>query len=183
MVAALLHAENPRREAPFVVVDCASLDEELLRSVLFGHGRDAFPGATRQRHGLLEVAHGGTLFLEEVGDASREIHSKLLPVLETGRFRRLGGNREIHVNVRFVAATNRDPEAEIRKGRFREDLYFRLATLTLGVPRLRERLQDVPVLVEHYTKLLNRRFAGPMRFGDDAVKAMSAIPGPGTSAS
>jgi two-component system response regulator AtoC len=179
MVAVLLHAESPRKEAPFVVVDCASLDEELLRSELFGHERGAFTGATRQRHGLLEVAHGGTLFLDEVGDASPEIQSKLLRVLETGRFRRLGGNLEIRVDVRILAATNRDLETDIRKGRFREDLYFRLATLTLRVPPLRERLQDVPVLVEHYTRLLNRRFSRSARFDEDAVRALQGYSWPG----
>jgi DNA-binding NtrC family response regulator len=178
-VATFLHAESPRKDAPFVVVDCASLDEELLRSELFGHERGAFTGATRQRHGLLEVAHGGTLFLDEVGDASPEIQSKLLRVLESGRFRRLGGNREIQVDVRVLAATNRDLEAGIRAGRFREDLYFRLATLTLRIPPLRERLQDVPVLVEHYTRLLNHRFSRSARFGDDAVKAMQGYRWPG----
>lgn len=179
MVATLLHAESQRRDAPFVVVDCTALDEELLRSELFGHERGAFTGATRQKHGLFEVAHGGTLFLDEVGDTSPEIQSKLLRVLETGRFRRLGGNREIHVDVRVVSATNRDLEDAVRTGRFREDLFFRLATLSLKVPPLRERKEDIPVLVEHYTKLLNRRLSLSARFAAAAVAVMANYSWPG----
>jgi len=173
MTAALLHAEGPRSEAPFVVVDCATLDEDLLRSELFGHEKGAFTGAARQKHGLFEVASGGTLFLDEVGDATLEIQAKLLRVLETGRFRRLGGNREIAVDLRVVSATNRDLHAAVAAGRFREDLYFRLATLTVHVPPLRERRADIPLLVEHFTARLNRRLCLSARFSRDAVDALS----------
>jgi len=176
MVATLLHAQSPRAEAPFVVVDCAVLDEELLRSELFGHERGAFTGATRSKHGLFEVAHGGTLFLDEVGDTTPEIQSKLLRVLESGRFRRLGGNTEIAVDVRVVSATNRNLEEAISRGRFREDLYFRLATLTINVPPLRERRDDIPVLVAHYTKRLNRRLSLAVEFSDGAVELMQRCP-------
>lgn len=179
MVATLLHAQSPRAEAPFVVVDCAVLDEEMLRSELFGHERGAFTGATRQKHGLFEVAQGGTLFLDEVGDTSPEIQAKLLRVMETGRFRRLGGNSEITVDVRVVSATNRDLEDAIRRGRFREDLYFRLATLVVRVPPLRERKEDIPLLVEHYTKRLNLRLCLSTRFSEEAVGVMQGYPWPG----
>jgi DNA-binding NtrC family response regulator len=179
MVAKLLHAQSPRAESPFVVVDCAVLDEELLRSELFGHERGAFTGATRSKHGLFEVAHGGTLFLDEVGDATPEIQAKLLRVLETGRFRRLGGNKEIAVDVRVVAATNRDLEVAISRGRFREDLLFRLATLTLNVPPLRARKDDIAVLVEHFTKRLNRRLSLAVAFSAEAVELMQRYYWPG----
>src|SRR3989338_11133483 len=118
VVAKLLHAQSPRSEAPFVVVDCAALHEELLQSEIFGHEKGAFTGATRQKHGLFEVAHSGTIFLDEVGDASPDIQSKLLRVLETSRFRRLGGTEEIAVDVRVVAATNRNLRDAIARGRF-----------------------------------------------------------------
>jgi DNA-binding NtrC family response regulator len=179
LVAARLHAQSPRADAPFVVVDCAVLDEELLRSELFGHVRGAFTGATRNKHGLFEVAHGGTLVLDEVGDTPPAIQAKLLRVLETGRFRHLGGNREIAVDVRVVSATNRNLEEAIAKGRFREDLYFRLATLSVDVPPLRERVEDIPVLVEHYTQRLNRRLSLSARFSDAAVEAMQRYGWPG----
>jgi len=179
MVAKLLHAKSARADGSFVVVDCAVLDEELLRSELFGHEKGAFTGAMRSKHGLFEVAHGGTLFLDEVGDTTPEIQAKLLRVLETGRFRRLGGNREIAVDVRVIAATNRDLEESIRRRRFREDLYFRLATLTIDVPPLRKRKEDIPVLVEHYTQRLNRRLSLNARFGDEALEAMTSYPWPG----
>jgi DNA-binding NtrC family response regulator len=179
LVAARLHAQSPRSEAPFVVVDCAVLDEELLRSELFGHERGAFTSAARAKHGLFEVAHGGTLVLDEVGDTTPAIQAKLLRVLETGRFRHLGGNREIAVDVRVVSATNRNLEEAISKGRFREDLYFRLATLSINVPPLRERREDIPVLVEHYTKRLNRRLSLSLGFGNAAVEVMQRYPWPG----
>ncbi len=178
-VAMLLHAESPRKDAPFVVVDCGTLDEDLLRSELFGHEKGAFTSATRQKHGLFEVAHGGTIFLDEVGNTSPEIQAKLLRVLETGRFRRLGGNREIAVDVRIVSATNRDLKGALGKARFREDLYFRLSTLTVDVPPLRERREDIPLLVEHYVTRLNRRLSLSARFDAAAMDALSRYAWPG----
>ena len=143
LVAKLVHAESPRRDAPYVVVDCAALHEELLQSELFGHEKGAFSGAGRLKHGLFEVADGGTLFLDEVGETNPDIQASLLRVLESGRFRRLGGTREIAVDVRVISATNRNLEAAIAKRRFREDLYFRLSTLTVEVPPLRDRREDI----------------------------------------
>jgi DNA-binding NtrC family response regulator len=179
MVAKLLHREGPRREAAFVVVDCAALHEELLQSELFGHEKGAFSGATRQKHGLFEVAHGGTLFLDEVGDTSPETQSKLLRVLESGRFRRLGGTREIAVDVRVVSATNRDLAEAVSHGRFREDLYFRLATLTVQVPPLRERKEDIPLLVDHYIARFNQRFSRSSRFSVEALGMLQRYAWPG----
>ncbi len=179
MVAKLLHVQSPRREKPFVVMDCAALHENLLQSELFGHEKGAFTGAVRQRHGLFEVAHGGTIFLDEVGDTSLEVQAKLLRVLETGRFRRLGGTQEISVDVRVISATNRELKQAIARGHFREDLFFRLATLTVEIPPLRERREDIPLLVEHFTRQLNLRFFRSKRFSQKAVEALEHYRWPG----
>jgi DNA-binding NtrC family response regulator len=179
VVATLLHAQSARADAPFVVVDCAALHEALLQSEIFGHERGAFTGANRLKHGLFEVANGGTIFLDEVGDASPDIQAKLLRVLETGRFRRLGGTEEIAVDVRIVAATNRDLRQAITRGHFREDLFYRLATFTIEIPPLRDRPEDIRLLVDHFTRELNLRFGLSRRIADDAMDALLAHPWPG----
>ena len=179
MVAAQLHTLCPRAGAPYVVVDCASLQEDLLLSELFGHEKGAFTGAARQKHGLFEVADGGTLFLDEIGGTSLELQAKLLRVLETGRFRRVGGTSEVVVDVRIVSATNLDLREEVEQHRFREDLFFRLSALTIEVPPLRERREDVPLLVEHFTARFNKRLGLARRFGSDAVDALTRYPWPG----
>ncbi len=179
LVATLLHAQSERHEAPFVVVDCAGLHEQLLQSELFGHEKGAFTGAARQKHGLFEVANGGTLLLDEVGEASPEIQAQLLRVLETGRFRRLGGNREITVDVRILAATNRDLAKAISRGHFREDLFYRLATLTLRIPPLRERGDDIRLLAENFARQFNLRFSRTRRFTPDALEALMRHDWPG----
>ena len=130
MVAKLIHARSPRRARPFVVVECAALQESLLQSELFGHERGAFTGADRAKPGLFEVAHGGTIFLDEIGEVSQATQVKLLRVLDTSTFRHVGGTTEIRVDVRVLAATNRDLPAMVRQGLFREDLYYRLSTIT-----------------------------------------------------
>jgi len=179
VVASLLHARSGRRDAPFVVVDCAALHEELLQSEIFGHERGAFTGADRLKHGLFEVAHAGTLFLDEVGDISPDVQAKLLRVLETGRFRRLGGTEEIAVDVRIIAATNRDLRQAIARGHFREDLYYRLMTFVVEIPPLRERPEDIRLLIEHFTRQLNLRFSLSKRFDDAAMAALLRHPWPG----
>jgi DNA-binding NtrC family response regulator len=179
MVAKLLHARGGRAQAPFVVVDCAALHEELLQSEIFGHEKGAFTGAERRKHGLFEVAHTGTIFLDEVGDTSPNIQAKLLRVLETGRFRRLGGTEEIAVDVRVVAATNRDLRQAISRGHFREDLFYRLSTFTVEIPPLRERREDIPLLAEHFTKHFNARFAVTRRLGEPAMRALVRYDWPG----
>ena len=157
LVARSLHALSPRRDEPFVIVDCAALHENLLQSELFGHEQGAFTGATKRKHGLFEAANGGTVFLDEIGDVSPAVQAGLLRVLETSSFRRLGGTQEIHVNVRLVAATNRALERLMEEGKFRRDLYFRLNAIHIEIPPLRQRRDEIPFLVEHFVGLHNAR--------------------------
>jgi two-component system, NtrC family, response regulator HydG len=162
-----------------VVVDCAALQESLLQSELFGHERGAFTGADRARAGLFEVADGGTIFLDEIGEVSSSTQSKLLRVLDASTFRRLGGSAEIHVNVRVLAATNRDVRSMVRQGQFREDLYYRLSTFTMEVPPLRSRGGDVALLARHFVGEFNRRFGCTKRLGAEAVEALERHGWPG----
>ena len=157
-VAKMIHARSTRSARPFVVVECASLQESLLQSELFGHERGAFTGADRAKAGLFEVAHGGTIFLDEIGEVSQATQVKLLRVLDSSTFRHVGGTAEIRVDVRVLAATNRDLAGMVRQGLFREDLFYRLSTIRVDVPPLRERREDVALLAEHFTAVLNERF-------------------------
>jgi DNA-binding NtrC family response regulator len=179
MVAKLLHARSARRRRPFVVVECAALQENLLQSELFGHERGAFTGADRAKPGLFEVAHGGTLFLDEIGEVSLATQVKLLRVLDTSTFRHVGGTREIKVDVRVLAATNRDLPAMVRQGVFREDLYYRLSTLTVTVPALRDRTGDVELLARHFVNVFNERFGVHRRIGARALAALARHGWPG----
>ena len=179
MVARLLHARSRRHERPFVVVDCAGLNEHLLQSELFGHEQGAFTGAVRMKHGLFEVGNTGTIFLDEVGEMSPEVQAKLLRVLETGRFRRLGGTKEIAVDVRVVSATNRDLQGAITRGHFRQDLFFRLASFSVEIPALREHREDIPVLVEHFAQQSNLRFSAAKHFGPAAMETLVRYRWPG----
>jgi two-component system nitrogen regulation response regulator NtrX len=156
LVARQIHRQSRRAQAPFVEVNCAAIPEELIESELFGHVRGAFTGALGDRPGRFEQADGGTLFLDEIADMSLKTQAKVLRVLQEQRFERVGGAAPIRVDVRVLAATNKDLEGEIRLGRFREDLYFRLAVIPLRVPPLREHLDDVPVLVAHFIALIAR---------------------------
>ncbi|MFN0020200.1 MAG: sigma-54-dependent transcriptional regulator [Pirellulaceae bacterium] len=160
LVARALHRNSHRRERPLVTVNCAALQESLLESELFGHERGAFTGALQAKRGLIEVAEGGTLFIDEVAEMSPALQAKLLRVLEDGHYRRVGGTEEFHANVRVIAATNKPLEAEQKAGRFREDLYYRLNVLTVALPPLRERPEEVPELVEHF---LTTRQLGAVR--------------------
>jgi DNA-binding NtrC family response regulator len=150
LVANLIHRASPRADRPFVAMNCASIPDSLLESELFGYERGAFTNAYATKQGLVEVAHGGTLFLDEVGDISPAIQPKLLRFLETGEFRRVGGTNTLKVNVRIISATNKDLQQEAKEGRFREDLLYRLNVVTLYVPTLKERKEDIPPLVEHF---------------------------------
>lgn len=150
LVARAIHRESPRREAPFVVIDCTALQETLLESELFGHERGAYTSATNLKYGLFEVAHTGVILLDEIGELCGTIQSKLLRVLETGTFRRVGGTTDKHVDVRVLAATNRNLEQLVSDGVFREDLFYRLNVVSIQVPPLRTRPQDIPHLVDHF---------------------------------
>jgi DNA-binding NtrC family response regulator len=152
LVAEEIHHASPRADKPFVRLNCASLPETLLESELFGHERGAFTGAERKRVGYVESAAGGTLFLDEIGELPLGMQAKLLRVLEDCRVTRLGGSESIEVDVRFVAATNRNLEREVKAGRFREDLFFRLSALTIEVPPLRERPLDLEALAERFLR-------------------------------
>jgi transcriptional regulator with GAF, ATPase, and Fis domain len=150
LVARAIHHNGPRRQHPFVGESCAAIPETLLEAALFGHVRGAFTGADAERRGLFEVAHGGTLFLDEVGEMSPAMQAKLLRVLQSGELRRLGGERTLKVDVRLLVASNRDLSRLVEEGRFREDLFYRLNVVRVGLPPLRERRDDIPLLVEHF---------------------------------
>jgi DNA-binding NtrC family response regulator len=150
LVARAIHAASPRAGGPFVAVDCGAIAEGVLESELFGHARGAFTGAQSSRRGLFEEAHGGTLFLDEIGDVGPALQARLLRVLQEGEIRRVGANEPVPVDVRVLAATNKDVEAAVRAGRFREDLYYRLNVVTIRIPPLRERREDIPLLAEHF---------------------------------
>ena len=175
LVARALHAAGPRRAMPFVAVNCAAIPEELIESELFGHERGAFTGAAQARRGRFEEAHGGTLFLDEVGDLSARAQTKLLRVLQENELTHVGGSRSIRVDVRVISATNHDLPARARDGGFREDLYFRLAVIPILVPPLRERLEDIPELVEHFAAAVAREAGLPARrFSEGALRALAA---------
>lgn len=169
-----------RQHEPFVIVNCAALPEQILESELFGHVKGAFTGAIAHRKGLFEEAHGGTLFLDEIGDMPLPTQAKLLRVVEDGEVRRVGSNRSTRVDVRMLAATNRDLEAEVRASRFRQDLYFRLNVVAIRLPPLRERPEDLPVLVEHLLDHHARETKkGRRRLTPDALACLRSYAWPG----
>ncbi len=158
LVAKAIHYGSARAERPFVTITCSAITETLLESELFGHERGAFTDAKLQKKGLLELADGGTAFMDEIGEMGPSMQAKLLRFLEDRVFKRVGGTRDIHVDVRVIAATNRNLEQAVREGRFREDLYYRLKVIPITLPPLRERREDVPLLVQHFLDHYNREF-------------------------
>lgn len=178
LVARALHYNSPRRERPLVTINCAALQETLLESEIFGHEKGSFTGATQAKAGLVEVAEGGTLFIDEVAEMAGGLQAKLLRVLEDGHYRRVGSTTEGTANVRVLAATNKPLEDEIKAGKFREDLFYRLNVVSIVLPALASRRQDIPELVEH---LLANRHIGPRPFqiAPDALEALTRYAWPG----
>ncbi len=180
LVARAIHTLSPRRDRPFVSVNCAALPETLMEAELFGYERGAFTGATATKEGRIELAHRGTLFLDEIGTLTTPLQSKLLRVLEERSLVRLGGKRAFKVDFRLLTATNEDLEALVRQSRFREDLYYRIHVVPLYVPPLRERAEDVPLLVEYFVKVYcAANELPPKRISDDALAALKRYAWPG----
>ncbi|MEY4004027.1 MAG: hypothetical protein RLZZ221_123 [Verrucomicrobiota bacterium] len=180
LIAQAVHQSSPRSRGPFVAVHCAALSENLLESELFGHERGAFTGATERRLGRFESADGGTLFLDEIGEISQSTQVKLLRFLETKSIERVGGTRPIELDVRLVAATNRDLEREVRAGRFREDLFFRLNVVRLHMPPLRERTDDIPLLLAHFIRVFSQENGvPPLTIEPGALRTLQAYAWPG----
>ena len=180
VLARALHQLSPRAQCPFVPVNCAAIAAELIESELFGHVKGAFTGASEQRNGLFYYAHGGTLFLDEISELPLQMQTKLLRVIEERKVRPVGSEKEVPVDVRIIAATNRDLSAEVAEGRFRQDLYFRLAVVELHLPPLRERLADIPSLVQHFMgALCSQLGVAPLPLTHAQVQRLSGYGWPG----
>lgn len=180
LVARALHYNGPRKEGHFVPVNCAALPEALLESELFGYERGAFTGATRSKPGRFELADGGTLFLDEVGEMGQAVQAKLLRVLDQREFERLGGTKTIRTDVRIIAATNRDLETDVASGRFRRDLFYRLNVVSIHLPPLRERREDIPLLVEHFVRKLNEKMGRKVKgVSSEAMRLLMDYDWPG----
>jgi DNA-binding NtrC family response regulator len=180
LIANAIHANSDRAAAPIIKVNCAALSPALLESELFGHEKGAFTGAVARRKGRFEQADGGTLFLDEVGELGIDLQAKLLRVLQSGTFERVGGEETLRTDVRVVAATNRDLPALIADGRFREDLYYRLNVVAVELPPLRERREDIPLLAEHIIRRLARKYQWPhLGLAPDALRVLCEQPWPG----
>ncbi len=180
LVAKEIHRRSKRNAGAFVPINCGAIPKELLESELFGYEKGAFTGANRAKPGRFELANGGTVFLDEIGDMSPDLQVKVLRVLQERAFERVGGIKEIQVDVRIVAATHRDLEEAVKEGRFREDLYYRLNVIPIRVPPLRERKSDIPLLIQHFNGLFSQR-AGtpPMEIEELAMEAFMAYSWPG----
>jgi DNA-binding NtrC family response regulator len=182
VVARTIHESSPRRSGPYVAINCAALPEGLLESELFGHERGAFTGADQRRAGCFELANGGTLLLDEITEMKPELQAKLLRVIEDRKLRRVGGTSDIVLNVRVLAASNRDLADAILEGRLREDLYYRLNVFTIALPRLAERLEDLPLLVDHFVREFARANSRQVSGVDNAcLEALKARPWPGNA--
>src|SRR6185295_15978228 len=180
LVARAIHDRSPRKNAALVRVNCASIPRELFESEFFGHVRGAFTGAVKDRVGRFELAHGGTLFLDEIGEVPIELQSKLLRVLQEGQFEKVGEDRTRRVDARIIAATNRDLEAEVKAGRFRQDLYYRLGVFPIELPPLRDRAEDIPELAQHFlTQSARKLGVTPQRLSSVQLKELQAYDWPG----
>ncbi len=181
LVTQAIHDASPRAGGPFLVINCSGFQDQLLESELFGHEKGAFTGATAVKQGLFEVAEGGTLLLDEVGEMSPAMQAKLLQVLDTRELRRVGGTRVHRVDVRIIAATNKDLAQEVRAMRFREDLYYRLNVVSLTLPPMRERKEDIPLLVEHFLKRFGATGYPAKRLSPEALQHMVEYAWPGNA--
>lgn len=179
VIARSIHFLSARKDKPFIKVNCAALTESLLESELFGHEKGAFTGAMQERKGRFEQAHGGTLFLDEIGDTSQAFQVKLLRVLQERELERVGGNKTIKVDVRLICATNKNLEEAVSKGEFRSDLYFRINVISISLPALRERRDDIPLLVENFLKKFNKENQAKVSIMPDAMNVLSSCYWPG----
>jgi sigma-54 dependent transcriptional regulator, acetoin dehydrogenase operon transcriptional activator AcoR len=180
LVAEAIHMASPRRNGPFVPINCGALPESLIESELFGHVKGSFSGAIRDRKGRFELADSGTIFLDEVAELSRHMQAKLLRFLQDGKFERVGGEKTIFVNARVISATNKDLKKEMKKNRFRDDLYYRINVVPVHLPPLRERKIDIPLLVDHFLKQAIRRYnRNPVAVSDEAMALLAEYPWPG----
>ncbi len=180
LVARLIHEKGPRRNEPFVPVNCAAIPHELIESELFGHEKGSFTGAHERKKGKFELADRGTLFLDEIGDMSLQAQAKVLRVIETQEFQRVGGNRTLRVDVRIIAATNKDIAEEVKRGNFREDLFFRLNVIPLHIPPLRERRDDIPLLVEFFLSEISRQYGRQKKeISPEAIEVLRNYDWPG----
>jgi transcriptional regulator with PAS, ATPase and Fis domain len=180
LVARAVHYSGNRSEKPFIVVSCAALTETLLESELFGYEKGAFTGANAQAKGKFELADGGTIFLDEIGDISPKLQADLLRVLQERRFYRVGGTQEVEVEVRIIAATNKNLAEEVQQGRFREDLYYRLNVIEIRLPALRERREDIPLLAEHFVQRISSELGRDISgISATALKLLIAYDWPG----
>lgn len=176
LVARQIHQQSPRAKSPFIEVNCAAIPSELIESQLFGHEKGSFTSAVKQRKGDFELAHGGTLFLDEIGDMSLSAQAKVLRALQENKITRVGGEKEIEVDVRVLAASNKNLPELIKKGDFREDLYHRLSVIVMQVPPLRDRKEDIPLLVEHFiNELVESQGRPPLTITDDALEIMKTF--------
>jgi two-component system nitrogen regulation response regulator NtrX len=176
LVARAIHNSSLRKDQPFVEVNCAAIPNELIESELFGHEKGSFTGAVQKRIGRFELANNGTLFLDEVGDMSHQAQAKVLRAIEDGRIERVGGGKKIDVDVRIIAATNKNLKEEIEKENFREDLYHRLNVIPLNIPPLRERLEDIPILIEHFANDITKKHKkGPVKFNPDSIQFLKSL--------
>jgi transcriptional regulator with GAF, ATPase, and Fis domain len=176
-VARTIHEKSARAAGPFIEVNCAAIPGELIESELFGHEKGAFTSAVAQRKGKFELADGGTLFLDEIGDMSLAAQAKVLRALQENRITRVGGDKDIKVNVRVVAATNKDLRKEIEKSQFREDLFHRLSVIPIHVPSLAERLEDIPLLADHFIQqVCTEQGIAPKPISEKAIKELQKLP-------
>jgi DNA-binding NtrC family response regulator len=179
LAARAVYRNSPRARRPFIVVDCTSLQETLLQSELFGHERGAFTGAVSRKHGLFEVADSGTVFLDEIGEISLPLQVRILRVLDSGTFRRVGGVRDVKVDVRVICATNRDLYQVVQEGRFRQDLYYRINVVSFTLPPLRERREDIPILARYFAENSPVARKQPVEFTPEVLSVLGSYPWPG----